>query len=177
MSLIIIGMSGKRGVGKTEAAKYLRDVYKFKIVSFASRLKETAELLHPGIGRWPKERARAELGGATPREYYISLGAHERFYDPDFWVKASGIANAIGRIVIDDVRFPNEVAYLKNLGGKIIRLKRFEKLNIYGKDLDDPSETSLDSYKEFDFLIEDCVNVTIQDLYKQMDIAMRDFEI
>ena len=172
MATIILGIAGKRGTGKTSAATYLHDIYRFKIISFASRLKEVAEWLHPGIGHWKKEAPKLELNGQTPREYYISLGAHERFYDPDYWVKESGVANAIGRIAIDDVRFPNEVDYLKKLGAKVVRLNRFEKLNIYGKDLDDISETALDDFKGFDYIVQDCRNCTMPDLKREMDIIM-----
>ncbi len=77
---------------------------------------------------------------------------------------------------LDDVRFPNEVKYLKSLGGKIVRLERFEKLNIYGKNLDDPSETSLDGYDGFDHTIDACWNTDIPELHKRLDIMMQDFE-
>lgn len=173
-------MSGKRGVGKTVSANYLHDVYKFKRISFASSLKETAKIFFPftdvDFSTKGKEKKFKDYDW-TVRDFLIHLGAFARFHDPEYWVKNSGIANAVGRIVIDDVRFPNEVEYLKGLGAKIIRLKRFEKLNIYGKDLDDPSETSLDDYKHFDYLIEDCVNTTLPVLYQQIDYAMKDFGI
>lgn len=180
MPITIIGLSGKRGVGKTTMANYLHDVYKFKRISFADRLKEVAKELMPfqdvHLSTKGKEKPFNNYDW-TPREFLIQLGQFMRYYDKNYWVRSSGIDNAVGRIVIDDVRFPNEVEYLKSLGAKIVRIKRFEKLNVYGKELDDPSETSLDNFTGFDFIVEDCVNVTLKDMYKQADIAMDSFGI
>lgn len=179
MKPIIIGMSGVMGSGKTVSANYLQEVYKFKKVSFAASLKEKAKLFFPfsefdfTAGKQKKYKSY----DWTVREFLIHLGSFARFHDSDYWVKESGIDNAVGRIVIDDVRFPNEVDYLKKLGAKLIRLKRYEKLNIYGKGLDDPSETSLNDYKDFDYIVEDCVNTTLPSLYKQLDNAMLQFGI
>lgn len=169
---IIIGLSGKRGSGKTTGAMYLEENYGFKLVSFAKKLKEYAEIMHPGISKWHKEIPRKELGGETPRTYYISLGEHERYYDQDYWLKAPKIEDQTGNIVIDDVRFKNEADFIRKLGGKIIRLNRFERLNVYGKNLDVPSETDLDDYK-FDYVVEDCVNVEKKDLHKQLDHVIK----
>lgn len=180
MPNIIIGFSGKRGTGKTVSANYLKDTYKFKKISFADRLKEVAKDLMPFTEMHMSPKGKDKPFGNydfTPREFLIQLGQFMRYYDPDYWVKSSGIDNAVGRIVVDDVRFPNEVDYLKRLGAKIIRIKRYKKLNIYGEDLDDPSETSLDNYKDFDYTIEDCVNTTLPVLYQQLDNAMDSFGI
>jgi hypothetical protein len=172
LSAKIIALSGKRGAGKTAAAQHLRDKHGFKIVSFAAKLKDTAKLLHPNIDRWHKERPRPELGGHTPREYYITLGSHERFYNPDYWVTAALEDRDLKEnIVIDDLRFENEAKYLKELGAKLIRIERYEYLNIYGKNLDDPSETALDNYA-FDYKIEACRNVSLADLTTQIDYAL-----
>lgn len=172
---MIIGLSGKRGVGKTLAADYLVENHNFKKVSFANKLKEISDSFFPGLSKSEKEKPFREHS-FTPREFMIHLGQFMRFHDPEYWVKSSNISAMRGNVVIDDVRFRNEADYLKELGAKLVRINRFEKLNVYGKDLDDPSETDLDNYKGFDFIVEDCVNVKPIDLYKQLNNAMKQFK-
>lgn len=172
-SVKIAALSGKRGAGKTAAALYLKEQYDFKIVSFAEQLKKTGEMMFPGVSTAAKEKP-FKGHEWTPREFYINLGQFGRYYDPDIWVKSIGLEGLTGKIVIDDLRFPNEAKCLKKYGAKLIRVNRYEHLNIYGKNLDNESETALDSYKGFDFVVEDCVNVKLPDLYKQMDIVVKD---
>lgn len=176
MAIKIVAFSGKRGTGKTTAAVYLQEEYGFVRVSFANRLKEAAEFFHPGFSKWAKEKPRKELGGQTPREYLITLGSHERFYDPNYWVKSTGIEKMSGKIVVDDLRFPNEAEFLKELGAHIVRIERFEYLNVYGKNLDDPSETAMDNYS-FDFVIPAARNLTVEDLTQQSDRMLETLKV
>ena len=54
--------------------------------------------------------------------------------------------------IITDVRFPNEADAIKALGGKLIRLTR--TTNVLEEIAMHPSETALDNYNKFDFIIE-----------------------
>lgn len=176
----IIAISGKRGVGKTTAAIYLQEKFGFKRVSFAETLKRHAEVLVPGINRVMGVKGKEKpffKSGESARQFLISFGQFMRYWDEDYWIKASGIDTAEGLIVIDDLRFKNEAKYLKAKGAKLIRINRYEHINCYGKNLDDPSETDLDDFKEWDYVIEDCTNVTIDDLMKQCDRAMKDLGV
>lgn len=176
---MIIGFSGKRGVGKTLSSMHLSKKHGFKIVSFAAELKNMAKTFFPftplDFSEKGKERPYKDHDW-TPRDFAISLGKFARFFDEDYWVKKAGLDTAEGNIAIDDVRFPNEVEYIRGLGGKVVRLERFESLNIYGKNLDDPSETSLDKYHLFDYTIDPCWNVEMADLHKRLDIMMKQFK-
>lgn len=171
----IIAFAGKRGRGKTLAADYLVEVYGFKKLSFAQKLKDEAERLFPGILEAPKEKPFKNYDW-TPRDFMIRLGQFMRYWDGEYWVKALDLEHKRGKIVIDDLRFKNEAVYLKSFGAKLVRLERYPKLNIYGPtDLDDISETDLDSYKEWDFTVPEVVNTTPKSLYEQLDKAIQVF--
>lgn len=176
---LIVGFSGKRGAGKTQAALHLSKYHGFKIVSFGNSLREMAKTFFPFTPVDFSEKNKEspyKLYDWTPRDFMIALGKFARFHDEDYWVKAAKIESIDGNIAIDDVRFPNEVEYLKGLGGRLVRLERFEKLNIYGKNLDDPTETSLDNYDGFDRRVEACWNTTLPELRKQVDSYMKELK-
>ena len=132
MSVNIIGFSGRAGSGKTTAAEHLALTHSFKRVSFADPLRE---MLY-GLGvsydvmRGPgKELPHADLLGQTPRHALQTLGTEwgRKCMGEDFWV---GIAEReihfhrrLGnRVVIDDVRFPNEVKMIREMGGMVIHI-------------------------------------------------------
>ncbi len=73
-----------------------------------------------------------------------AYGQAKRAIDPDYWVKR--LDTSISRcgpghvFLIDDMRFPNELAWVKARGGVTIRLERED----YPVQSDDLSETALD---------------------------------
>lgn len=169
----VIAFGGKRGRGKTLAADYLVENYGFKKLSFASKLKEVAEELFPGITKAPKEKPYKNYDW-TPRDFMIRLGQFMRYWDPEYWVKSLDLEHKRGKIVIDDLRFKNEAAYLKQFDAKLVRLERYGKLNIYGpQDLDDVSETDLDDYKDWDYQVPEVVNTTPDSLFAVIDGFMK----
>jgi hypothetical protein len=170
----LIAFSGKRGTGKTTGAKYLVNGYGYELVSFASAIKDIAENLFPGVGNAPKEKPFKPFEW-SPRDFSIALGELGRYFDPNIWV--SRVLNSLkknGKYVVDDLRFPNEAVMIKNLGGKIVRLNRYESQNSYGKNLDIQSETALDDYKGFDFIVPEVGNTSIKTLTDQIDLFMED---
>lgn len=179
---MLIGISGKKGVGKSSAANFLVKTYGYRKVSFADKLKEYSEVLIPGITSKMTLQNKEKpffKNGETRRDFMIKFGQFMRYYDDRYWIKEAGIDRIEWPdIVIDDVRFNNELEHIKSLGGKIIRVNRYPKLNVYGpEELDDPSETELDNHPGFDFVIHDCVNISLNDLYKQVNLALDDFEL
>lgn len=99
-------------------------------VSFASALKADLETLG------------CRKGDPGFREVAIAYGTdHKRGIDPDYWVRRlEADTDGFAGVVVDDVRFPNEVAALRRAGGVAVRLMaspsvRSERL---GLDFTDP---------------------------------------
>jgi len=170
---LIIGISGKRGSGKSLLCNPYLKARGFEIHSFADPLKEDIRRAY-GITKEHtdgklKEVVCPKLGGKTPREAMIAEGEIRRrfsenglywvhrFYDRIKYLPPESL------VAISDVRFKNEAAYLRHFGGYIVRLERDPKLNIYKDIIDDPSETELDGYP-FDKTLSANRNVTPQDL-------------
>lgn len=152
---MIIGLSGKRGVGKTVVAKYLAKNHGFILTSFAYELKKLAKELFPFDNEHFTDTGLKESPFGpyewTPRDFLIGLGKFMREYDKDYWAKmALDYCSPDFDYVIDDVRFQNEYNLIKARGGKLIRIERPEELNVFGSNLDDPSETALDNVKRWE---------------------------
>lgn len=147
MPLHVIGLTGRAGAGKSTVAAHLVATRGAIRLPFARPLKSM--LLHllegQGVGFSVatrmidgdlKEVPTPHLGGRTPRHAMQTLGTEwGRALAPTFWVDAwraavdradleaaADMADLV--IVADDVRFPEEVAAVRALGGRIIRIER-----------------------------------------------------
>lgn len=130
----VIGLSGFAGSGKTTAAKHLVEAHGFVTVKFAGPLKAMMRAL--GLGEREiegdlKEVGHHLLGHKTPRYAMQTLGTEwgRAHFGEGFWVNLARervleILGTGGRVVIDDVRFPNEAATIKDLGGAVLRVYR-----------------------------------------------------
>ena len=90
----------------------------------------------------------------TAREVmqYVGTDFFRRIY-PQVWVESTirKIQKESPNLaVVVDCRFENEVKGIQDVGGKVIRLSR----NIFGDKDQHPSETALDEYKDFDFVLD-----------------------
>ena len=138
--LIIIGLAGHAGAGKDTAARYLVSRYGFVQSSFAAPIRDMAAVMLEQVGysdahlrhRVFKERVIEELG-ISPRGLMQALGTEVgRALNLDIWVRhlecRLGLqrngAPVHDRIVISDVRFPNETYWVRAKGGKVVRLSR-----------------------------------------------------
>lgn len=125
---IIIGFAGRAGAGKTTAAKHLVQHHGFVRVRFAGPLKAMMRALgctEEEVDGAGKELPCDLLGGRTPRQAMQWLGTEwgRDMIAPDLWTRAWEYAAAgKPRVVVDDVRFPNEVEALRRLGGVVIQL-------------------------------------------------------
>lgn len=125
----IIGISGLKGSGKSTLAKQLVPSTTLPI---AWAIKEA--LLAMGISRKflydpeYKERPSRLLQGKTGRFAMVTLGTEwgRNMMGEDFWLDLwiEKVLTLKGTIVVDDVRFPNEVEAIRNLGGFVVAVRK-----------------------------------------------------
>ena len=174
MNKLIIGISGKKGHGKDTLGKILSDEYNFKKESFARPIKESARR----VFGFSQSQLHGELKETidpfwefTPRWAMQQIGTDlfRDGIDKNVWAKSlirRVRQSPRDKIVITDVRFPNEVDTIKEVGGYVIRVVRpeytkinpyirrlcwwFPKLSDYFGSQYHMSEIALDWYTEWD---------------------------
>lgn len=139
---MIIGIVGLIGSGKGTVGDILVQDYGFKTESFAKPLKDAAAI----IFNWPRHLLEgdtkesrewrekvdpwwtAQLGwDVTPRLVLQKMGteAGRNVFGKPLWTSALISRLEQGKnYVITDVRFTNEIAALKSVGGHVFRVKR-----------------------------------------------------
>lgn len=180
---MIIGVAGKARSGKDQLAKFIKEEFekkhnrKFYDAAFAFELKNMCkfqfglsdEQLWGDMKEWaderfPRDKWKHLAGGTmthwTPREIMQEMGSFYRKIDYGFWVK--GLEKFLQYealkghkdFIITDVRHINEAEFIKNRKGFLIRIERDveNRDQIHGATHE--SETSLDSYKDFDMYID-----------------------
>lgn len=140
---MILGLHGKMGAGKDEAAKRLALLAPIPVVrvAYADKLKKSAAALLgcsvDDLERWKNDSRVSlflcdEIGPMmdeqqTIRSFLQRYGteAHRDVFGQDFWLDA---ALPIGRdyssalYVVTDVRFENEADRIHELGGRVARV-------------------------------------------------------
>lgn len=130
----LVGLAGRAGAGKTMAARILCERAGFERLAFAAPLKAMLRALGLGdaeLDGAAKERPSPLLCGRSPRQAMQTLGTEwgrERI-GADLWAQAWTRAArdrlAQGRtLVADDVRFANEIAAIRGLGGRVYWIDR-----------------------------------------------------
>ncbi|MEO1444631.1 MAG: hypothetical protein AAFV46_00060 [Cyanobacteria bacterium J06635_11] len=126
--------------------------YGYRRVAFADALKDAAATMTGWPRHWFDDRKRKDrvIGsikrGLTPRKVCIDIGQLGRSYAHDWWVDR--VLSRYGRIVIPDVRFPNEADAIREQGGEVWRIER-PGVECSG----DETETALDDYAFFSWMI------------------------
>ena len=133
----IIGLAGRKQSGKTSAAKYL-EKSGFLRFSFAEPMRKMLDSLLFDCGYYADEMAliyglNKELPVApfdqSPRYLLQTLGTEwgRDCVNPDLWVlvaKQKILFSESDYLVFDDVRFENEAAMIRSLGGLVIHIDR-----------------------------------------------------
>lgn len=206
----IIAICGFIGSGKDTVADYLVNFHGYRRESFANSLKDAVgvvfnwdrELLDGRTKQsrewretkdeWWSERLKQDI---TPRwvlQYWGTEVVRRGFHN-DMWVASleNRLLNSKDDIVITDCRFPNEIASLKNIGAKVLRVKRGPEPAWYnsavdynsgnrrigwalGKDVLDKAGVHASEYSwvgsDFDAVLEN--DGTIADLYAQIETVL-----
>lgn len=141
---MIIGICGLIGAGKDTAADYLVNFHEFRRDSFASTLKDAVsavfgwdrELLEgrtkearewrEQVDTWWAERLA--IPTLTPRWVLQNWGTEvcRNAFHNDIWIASleNKLRRSRNNTVISDCRFYNEVAAIKNQGGRVIWIQR-----------------------------------------------------
>jgi len=119
---MIITVSGKAGAGKDTVADHLINSYGFKKISLADPIKRLTKDVFAltdfqVYDRVEREKPLEQWGGRSVRQLLQQIGT-ELFrdnIDPDIWVKSLWftIKESKDNYVVPDVRFPNELNFLK----------------------------------------------------------------
>lgn len=139
----LIGICGYAGAGKDTAAAYLVERYGYERRAFADKLRDLAYQANPRLTSGPQNYRgqlreivdtfgwdSAKRESPDVRELLQGLGQGCRsIFGDNFWVNLilpqwafHGWAQK--RIVIADVRYPNEVERIRLLGGMVVRVER-----------------------------------------------------
>lgn len=161
----LIAISGKAQSGKDTIGSFLVNKYGFTRVASADSLKRIAR----NIFGW--DSVKDEKG----RKFLQDLAMAVRGYNEDYWINLTlqeikrqsssqykNLSDDKSNFVVTDLRFINEAKYLKENGAILIRVNR-PGIKVY----DHISETQLDDYANFDFVIEN--DTTLEDLEKAVD--------
>ena len=191
MILSISGRIGSGKDTIADIIQTMTPYYKWEVKKFAGKLKTIAELLC-GVPKQNfesqefKKTQMSEEWGMTYREFLQKLGTealrsnlHENVWInalfSDYKAKTVAVGTSefditekdeLPNWIITDTRFPNEMDAVKSKNGLVIKVERTLKLR-KGYDVPNetdlhPSETSLDNYTEWDYVIEN--NGTLEEL-------------
>ena len=138
---MIIGLVGKKRVGKDTVADFLCEKYGFIKYGFADPIKEIAKIMFDFSEDETLKEVVDERWGISPREFYQKFGTeYGQFIMPEqfpkvfenidkrsFWVKRFQIwyeKNKDKNVVITDIRFLHEYNEINDMGGYIIKIVR-----------------------------------------------------
>jgi hypothetical protein len=200
---LFIGVSGKIGSGKDTFAELLARICKTPVErhAYADKLREVTELItgyemtemsdlpfYNTVYNYTQEQKNIYLPvwDKTIGKCLQVIGTEcmRNNFDPDVWVKS--LFETVGKkcieaghiMVIPDVRFPNEVEYLKKNGGIVFRLEG-DPMNVRensNRDLNHISETALDDYDGFTEIIDNS-KPDIDALQKKVIQLMETYQI
>jgi hypothetical protein len=176
---MIIGLSGVARSGKDTIANYLIEKHGFTRVSFADSIREALVKLNPSIDvdgysmklahavhilGWERlKEVSQDIRGLMQR---MGTEVGREMFGENVWAEVAFRAiKPDARVVISDLRYPNEAAAITSASGEIWRIERPG----VGPANSHASETALDTYN---FPIKITNDGTIEDLYKTVDSVL-----
>lgn len=179
---MIIGLSGYAQVGKDTVAQYLVDNYGYRRVAFADQIRKALYRLDPvltdidefswvtlsnAVDHVGWETLKQNSGEARRLLQRFGTEVGREMFGDNFWVdQALKGVSKFDKVVVTDVRYPNEYKAIKRLEGKIVRIVKPSVTAIN----DHASESALDGYL-FDGTID---NVgSIEELHQKIDLFVR----
>lgn len=185
----IIGFLAKRRSGKDTASDYIVKKYGYTKKAFADSLKKSVQQLFGFTDSqlYTDEKEKIDPNwGVSPRRVFQVFGTdiiRELFpklllpgIGSDFHIKRFDIwyrENKDKNIVISDVRFQNEVDYIRSIGGVVLKIKRPNLDLKENADLH-KSESGIDSLENYNGTITN--NGSLKDLYEKLDEFIYDLE-
>ena len=168
-----IALSGLKRSGKDTIGSYLIQNYGCKRFAFADEVKRLAREL------FPEEFVQND----KPVDLLQWLGNTMRQRNPDVWINKLStmiqlINEPVSNIVVTDVRYPNEVQALKNLGFTIVKVQvpvevsiersKATEVNFTEELLLHESEQLAQSNEQYyDYIIEN--TGTLEELYSKVE--------
>ena len=155
---MIIGLSGYAQTGKDTVAQHLVEQYGFTRIAFADPIREALYALDPILHDYPAipgirlswivdksgwESVKKESAEARRMLQRLGTEVARNQWSPNFWVDlAMQKASKFGKVVITDVRFPNEYEAIRGANGDIWRVVKpgVSAVNAHA------SEVALDNY-------------------------------
>lgn len=123
MASKIIGLTGKAGSGKDTVGAWLRSEHHYQRIAMADALKKGLAAMG-----FPEPESRADKESLIPgfsftwRQAAQRLGTEwGRGLDEDIWLKVlkRELEHRLGNVVVTDIRFENEAAMIRELGGSV----------------------------------------------------------
>lgn len=178
----IIGLSGYAKSGKDTVGQYLVSSYLFRRVAFADNVRNGVYAMNPfvpyGDGYSRLQRVVDDLGWDVAKEEVLEIRrllqtygteAGREIHGHNIWIDnlAHQVDSIIehNHVVITDVRFDNELDYIEDCGGVVIRVDR----DGVGRRFNHKSE---DVPLKADYVVDN--NGTIDELYVKIDSIMEE---
>jgi len=128
--MVLIGLIGLKQSGKDTFADYLVDKHHFKKLAFAEPVKKICQVMFLLTEEQLNDPHQKEVvdgrWGLSPRQMMQKVGTDmvRQTWDDDFWVKNMDmrIRQVVQKVVVSDVRFPNEAQWIRDKGGLLVRI-------------------------------------------------------
>jgi len=181
----MIGFLAKRQSGKDTACDYLVERYGYTKRAFAHPLKKVAQELFGFTDDQIFTEQKEEVDqnwGISPRQAFQVIGSdivRDLFpklllpnIGKNFWINRAdiGIKDIPNqKIVWSDVRFQNEVDYILNNGGIVVKINR---PSIHNNEKSDQHQSELCIDKIDNYTTEIINDGNIEDFYRKIDILL-----